>query len=68
LLDRSHATHTRTGERRLRDGSDVHRRIGGRADRLATLDRATRVAAIVIILLMVYVVLQSLGVIQLLWT
>jgi hypothetical protein len=65
VLDRAGAPQTAQGERRLRDGSFAHRQIGARVDQLTIVERASQIAAISILLLLVFVLLQAMGMVQL---
>jgi hypothetical protein len=53
VLDRLQAPHSMSGQQRRFNGSFAHRRIGDRVDRLTVLERAARLAAIAIVLLIV---------------
>jgi hypothetical protein len=48
-----------SGQERRLNGSFAHRRIGDRVDRLTVLERAARLAAIAIVLLIVVAVFST---------
>lgn len=64
VLDRLQTPRTSAGQQRVRGGTSSHRRVGRGVDRLSAVDGASRLAALTIVLLALFVALQLAGVIQ----